>query len=231
MRISRKRQPGHTNYTILGEHLQEVSSHQYLGIHIENNLKWNKQTQYATTNGTRALNFIRRNFNNCSKTVKERLYQTLVRRHLEYASTAWHPGTAKNTKMLDMVQRRAARFVMGDYTRESSVTNMSELGWTPLEERRKNLRLTSFYKIVHGELHLDLNQYATKKITRLRRCHDEQYDVTSRTISTTQLANSFFPDIISNWNNLPKDIVKLKSTDGFKTKLNMPGSLQKRIAK
>ena len=110
---------------------------------------------------------------------------------------------------------------------------MSELGWTPLEERRKKLRLTSFYKIVHGKLHLDLrlNQYATKKITRLRRSHDEQYDVTSRTISTTQLANLFFPNVISNWNNLPKDVVKSKSTDGFKTKLNMPESLQKRIAK
>ena len=123
MRISRKRQPGHTNYIILGEQLQEVSSHQYLGIHIENNLKWNKQTQYATTKGTRALNFIRRNFNNCSKPVKEQLYQTLVRPHLEYASIAWHPGTA-NTNMLDMVQRRAARFVMGDYT-----GNLASLTW------------------------------------------------------------------------------------------------------
>ena len=42
----------------------------------------------------------------------------------------------------------------------------------------------------------------------------------------TQLANSFFPDAISNWNNPPQDVVKSKSTDGFKTKLHIPEALQ-----
>ena len=224
MRISRKRDPGQTNYNILGEQLKEVTSHQYLGIHVEDNLKWTKQTKHAVDKGTRVLNFIRRNFNNCSKTVKKRLYQTLVRPHLEYASIAWHPGTAKNSNMLEMVQRRAARFVMGDYSRESSVTNMiEELGWISLEQRRTNQRLATFHKIIHGNLQLDLDKYASKKKTRLRRSHDQQYDVKSNFITTTQLANSFFPDSISHWNKLPQQIVNIKSTELFKSSLvNMP---------
>ena len=222
MRISRKRDPGHTKYTLLGEQLKEVSDHQYLGIHIENNLKWDKQTQHAATKGTRALNFLKRNFNHCSKIVKERLYHTLVRPHLEYASIAWHPSTAKNVNILEMVQRRAARFVTGNYSNESSVTSMmSTLGWTPLEQRRQQLRLMNFYKIINGELDLDLDKYASKKTPRLRRSHDEQYDVVSSFISTNQLANSFFPDVITQWNKLPRETVASNSVDTFKAKISM----------
>ena len=91
-----------------------------------------------------------------------------------------------------------------------------------MEDRRKNLRLVSFYKIAHGELHLDLHKYASKKVTRLRRSHEEQYEVTSTFITTTQLANSFFPDTISHWNKLPRETVTSKSADIFKTKLQKP---------
>ena len=124
--------------------------------------------------------------------------------------------------MLEMVQRRAARFVTGVYTREASVTNMmTTLGWTTLEERRKNLRLTSFYKITHGELQLDLDQYAYRKTSRLRKTHDQQYDIKSKFISTTQLANSFFPETILHWNKLSQELIDSKTTDTFKSKLNM----------
>ena len=32
----------------MGEQLEEVTSHQYLGVHIENNLKWNRQTKHVS---------------------------------------------------------------------------------------------------------------------------------------------------------------------------------------
>ena len=48
-------------------------------------------------------------------------------------------------------QLALARFVSGDYRRESSVMNMiSNIGWQSVEERRAIARLTLSYKIVHG---------------------------------------------------------------------------------
>ena len=48
-------------------------------------------------------------------------------------------------------QRRAARFLRRDYSRETSVTLLlSQLGWSTLETRRKCARLSSFYKAVYG---------------------------------------------------------------------------------
>ena len=48
------------------------------------------------------------------------------------------PVTQKNIRELEMVQRRAACFVTGNYRTTSSVTRMLEaLQWTELQQRRK----------------------------------------------------------------------------------------------
>ena len=50
-----------------------------------------------------------------------------------------------------MVQSRAARCVLSDYSPYSSVLGMlGRLGWRTLEQRRADSRLGLFYKIVHG---------------------------------------------------------------------------------
>ena len=113
MRISRKRHPGNANYSMLGETLEEVKEDKYLGVMIQNNLKWDKQSHHAANKATRMLNFIQRNFHHCSKSTKENLYLTFIQPHLEYASAAWNPGIQKNQNLLKRVQRRAARFVLG----------------------------------------------------------------------------------------------------------------------
>ena len=60
-------------------------------------------------------------------------------------------GIIMNVATLKKVQRRVARFVKGDYKRESSVTHMMcDLGWQSLEARRAVSCLSLMYKIVHG---------------------------------------------------------------------------------
>ena len=50
-----------------------------------------------------------------------------------------------------MVQRRAAMFVKCRYSRYSSVSDMLDvLGWPPLSQRRQEVRLIFFYKIING---------------------------------------------------------------------------------
>ena len=52
---------------------------------------------------------------------------------------------------LNKIQRAATRFVTNNYQRKSSVTALiQDLGWTDLQTRRKNFRLTSLYKILNG---------------------------------------------------------------------------------
>ena len=95
------------------------------------------------------LRSITRNFRGCPQLVKETVYLSLVRPLLEYASCVWDPSGEGLKHELEMVQRRAARFVLDDYARNSSVTHMlSRIGWNTLEIRRKINRLIHYVKNV-----------------------------------------------------------------------------------
>ena len=70
---------------------------------------------------------------------------------LEYCSPVWDPFYQKNIDRLEKVQQRAARFVFNDYKPISSVTSMvSHLGCKPLQERRREHRLSLLCKIING---------------------------------------------------------------------------------
>ena len=76
----------------------------------------------------------------CDHHTKEIAYKTIVRPHLEYASTAWNPYTARNIDKIESVQRRAARFILRNYNYGpySHLTYQIQhtLKWIPLQHRR-----------------------------------------------------------------------------------------------
>ena len=215
MRVSRKATPGRTNYNLLGVELEEKDEIQYLGIFIQKDVRWNKQSQHASSKATRTLNFIKRNFHHCSLSVKEKLYNTLVRPHLEYASASWDPYTVKNIQVLEKVQRQAARFVSNTYNRDTSVTNLlSNLSWIPLKDRREAHRLTCLYKILHGHLDVQHHSILRNKFTRERRGHTQQF-VMDQT-SSDVYKFSFFPRTVKAWNNLAPSTVFQSDPSKFK---------------
>lgn len=79
---------------------------------------------------------------------------------MEYASTVWDPYTKQNRDRVEMVQRRAARYVLNNYDRSASVTEMlKQLDWDTLELRRKKARLTMLYKMRHNLVAIDQQKY------------------------------------------------------------------------
>ena len=55
-----------------------------------------------------------------------------------------------DSNQLEMVQRKAVRFVKSDYSRKSSVTAMrQDLGCDTLLQRRDQSRLSMMYRIAH----------------------------------------------------------------------------------
>ena len=55
-----------------------------------------------------------------SKTIKQQLEMALVRPHLEYACAVWDPHVETDIRQIEMVQRKAARFVENNYSRAES---------------------------------------------------------------------------------------------------------------
>ena len=93
-------------------------------------------------------------------------YKALVRPTVEYASTVWDPHKKGDIHRLDMVQRRAARYVKNNYHNRSSVTDMlADLQWKLLQERRKEARLIMLYKVINNKIALDNPQLMRPKWT------------------------------------------------------------------
>ena len=123
-------------------------------------------TQVASK-ANRTLGFVRRKLSKCPQDIKDQAYKSLERPHLEYASAVWDPYRQCHIDKIEMVQRKAARFVTNTYSREpGTVTNiLQSLGWPTLETRRKGARLILLYKILHGEAAVNTPEYVRRSDT------------------------------------------------------------------
>ena len=105
----------------------------------------------------------------------------------------------KDIKQLDQVQRRGAQFMQRDYSYESTVTDMiPDLSWESLQLRRKNVRLTMFYKVVHIAVRLNAYDYLTKGYSKARSSNSNKFRQIQATTPT--YSNSFFVRTIPEWN-------------------------------
>ena len=204
---SRSNRPIHHNYTLHGQSLNRVRSAKYLGVTFTSNLNWNKHCATIRAKANRSLGFLRRNLQLHSRSLKERAFKMLVRPNLEYCSTVWDPSSQDLTKTIEMVQRRAARYVTSRYRRRSSVGDMlAQLEWPTLEHRRRVARLSLFRKIVHNEVGINIEDHLPMRNRTSRRLNNT-YAYTIPTSNTDGYRCSFFPKTAREWNKLPEQLV------------------------
>ena len=90
----------------------------------------------------------------------------------KYASTVWSPGQKLLSSSIEKIQRRAARYVSGNYKRTDNVTAMvDDLKWDTREERRKKNRVIMLQKIRTGLVAIP----PTKLIPATKRCYPQSW--------------------------------------------------------
>ena len=221
LRVTRSRSPSIFNYTLHGTNLKSTESTKYLGVTLTKDLTWGKHIDIVRAKANQQLAFVRRNIRTRSSSTKDKLFNTLVRPHLEYAATVWDPHISKQKHSLEMVQRRAARWVTNRHHNKSSVTYMLHtLGWTSLEHCRATSRLCMLYQIYHGSIGIPHDPY----ILPYRHTPRPSRQTDMHTLATYQCRTnyfkcSFFPQTIVAWNALTKSVVTSSTLDAFKAAL------------
>ena len=83
------------------------------------------------TKAYRTHGFLRRNLYSCPQEVKEAAYKGLVAPVLDNGSSVWDPAGVVLQEELKSLQKRAARFVIGNYSYETaSMTGiLGQLKW------------------------------------------------------------------------------------------------------
>ena len=99
-----------------GVDIEQVTEFKYLGVMMDEQLKFESQAEYAASKARRALNKLCRLFNG-RKGILARLgielYKCLVRPHLEFSVSAWATTTEKGIQLLERAQGECLRRILG----------------------------------------------------------------------------------------------------------------------
>ena len=141
-------------------------------------------------------------------------FTNYIRPIIEYTAVVWSSYTQSSIHVVEMLQRKAARFICNDFARLSSVTSMLEhLGWDSLEQRHNQLTLLMLYKIINKLVEVPHHHILTKASASTRNSTSKYTHLYSR-IDSHKF--SFFPRAISLWNSLPNYITQTAFFDSFK---------------
>ena len=152
----------------------------------------------------------------CNQKIKSNAYKIYVKPILSYASSVWNPTGTTNKSLrikLENVQRKAARFVYSDWSWQSSPSEMiRNLKWESLENIRKRDCLVMMHKIIHKEICLP-SSFLPKK----SRVPNKFQPIHGR---VNVYKNSFVPNTVKWWNELPKEVTRILDCNLFKQKVS-----------
>ena len=105
-----------SGYNIETTQIDFVDNYKDLGIIVSSKLDWSKHYTYICSKAYASLHLVRRTVTSNNVQTKRRLYLALVRSHFSYCSQLWRPLLIMDIKRLEQVQRRATKYILGDYT-------------------------------------------------------------------------------------------------------------------
>ena len=212
LRITRKKVKTIYQYTLHGQALEGKPDTKYLGVTISNDMAWGKHIDSISSRANSKLGFLRRNLRVRDAKLRESAYKAIVRPAVEYCATVWDPHTQQQARRLEMVQRRAARWVTGRYHNTSSVTDMlNQLGWRSLALRRVDSRLVTLFKITKGIMDIPMGNKV-----QFQRDGIHLKPIFAR---TQYYEYSFFPRTATDWNGLPRNILQVRTVATFKRRV------------
>ena len=179
---------GITHVFLLNEEIPKCDELKYLGVYIQNDLKWHKQIVHATEKGNKVLGILKRCLNEASPLTKMIAFNTTARPILEYATPVWSPYLKCHIEDLDRVHRKSIRkrFPLNKYDSVTATMNANNIN--NLFDRRNRTDTKFLRKIEFGDYNLKLNDYITYNH------HD--FNTRGKTINphynTTQFQNCYF---------------------------------------
>ena len=150
------------------------------------------------------------------------LYKTLVRTHLEFTSSAWHPYKSKYIEMIENVQRRATKQLTG-LKHLSYPERLRKLKLPTLITSRRILgEMIELYKILSGKYDREAAPFVKlwKDTTSRTGVRGNSLKIFPQRACTEIRKNSFALRIAKTWNCHPDSVITAPTTNTFKNRLD-----------
>ncbi|XP_043216652.1 uncharacterized protein LOC122378954 [Amphibalanus amphitrite] len=204
-------------YHLNGTAVAACEEERDLGIIIDRQLRFHKQTAAAVAKASQILAVIRRSFANLDEFTLPLLFKALVRPFLEFGNAIWGPFSKEDQKRLERVQRRATRLIT-DLRDLPYPDRLRRLGLPSLHYRRRRGDMVTVYQLFHGLLDVPLESLLTRHEAQNTRGH--QWKLRKPNAKHLSRRNAFSVRIINDWNALPTDVVAAESLSSFKARLD-----------
>ena len=196
--------------------IEKVQSEKDLGVTFDSKLNFTEHISSKVKKANQIVGLIFKTFTFMDREMFLNLFKSLVRPHLEYATTIWAPIYKKDAIQIENVQRRATRFVSNLKTL-SYPESLKTLGLPSLEYRRDRADMIQVYKILNGIDKVDKDLLFTMSHNPTRghplKIFKKRYRLRVR-------GHFFSNRVVDGWNDLPTEVVTAPSLNAFKSRLN-----------
>ena len=197
--------------------LETVESEKDLGVIIDSALSFGEHIGSKISIANRNLGLIFKTFTFMDKDMFLNLFKSLVRPHLEYASTVWSPQHKKDMIAIENVQRRATR-MLSCLRGKTYPERLKILGLPSLEYRRERADMVQVYKIMN-----DIDMVNKEKLFTMSQytgTRGHSFKIYKKRFRLNIRGNYFSNRVVEQWNELPEHTVMAPTLNSFKSRLN-----------
>ena len=205
-------------YSMNGQQLSAVNKEKDLGVLVTNDLKPGQHCSQVVKTANKLVGFIGRVFENKSEKVILKLYNSLVRPHLEYCVQFWSPYYSKDIEKLERVQRRITKMIPR-LRNKSYEERLRELNLFNLSKRRMRGDLIEVYKIFKGFDNLNVDNYFSLDRSNVTR-RQNNFKIAGKRFISNEAKHFFFNRVVNVWNSLPSSVVDCETVITFKNRLD-----------
>ena len=214
--------PHHPNLFLGDTEVERKSEHKHLGLILDSKLNFQSHIREAIMKARRGIGIIRYLSRYVSRDVLDQVYKLYVRPHLDYGDIIYHrfdPNMSLDlTRKIEQTQYSAALAVTGAWRGTNRQRLYEELGWENLYKRRWYRRLCHFYNLKMSST----PQYLFEEIPPER---DISYNLRPARAydpiipRTVRFSNTYFQNVLYEWNLLDYEIKNSASLGEFKRKV------------
>ncbi len=140
----------------------------------------------------------------------------MVRPHLEYAQSVWSPFKKKDITIVENVQCRAAKLILG-MKDLSYLDRLRKIDLPTLAYRRLQGDMIEVFKIINDRYDKDAN---IKLRTRENNTRGHQQKLYKERANSKLRQMQFRIRVVDSWNSLPESIVNAPSVKSFERRLD-----------
>jgi hypothetical protein len=209
-----------------GMELQQTTNESFLGVQLDETMKWYEHTCTIANNLSRKLGLLSKIKNFVSQKTLKMVYNCFVQPHLIYGIQLWGATFEKGLTRIQKLQKKAIRLLTGARKMDHSEPRLKNLGILKLDDLYKLHTACMVYDCLNGDAPAQLqglfSYLADGTRTSTRSQTNKPLDIKTTKASKKPgpvLGSSFICKGPEVWNNLPESFQASTNKKALRSKL------------